>query len=417
MISAKTCQFPIEPFDIQFFHAIFIESHLGNVAILMSQYTAQRPTWAELNLDNLAFNLHSVKSFIGQGVKVMAVVKANAYGHTAFECSKRLEAEGIDWLGVALVEEAVELREKGIKCPILCLSSFWHGQEDTLFSHDITPAIFEIKKAALLDQKASELGVIKNVHIKIDTGMNRIGVPFHDVAEWAELFAGFRNLHVEGLMTHFAAADELSDELTPLQIRRFAEAVSTFHSKGFRPEILDMANSPGAVAFSDSRATMVRVGGILYGLYDDVLPKGIKRPELEPVLSLHSKISLLKKVPKGESIGYGRTFTTARDSVIASVPIGYHDGYRRMLSNRAQVLVNGGFAPVVGRISMDWMTLDVTDIPNAGVGDEVILIGRQGLNSISSEELGALCDTISYEITCGISGRVPRIYKGERDKS
>ena len=369
-----------------------------------------RPTWAEIDLDALAQNLHSIREFVGEGIKIMGVVKANAYGHGAVECSKRLESEGIDWFGVATVEEGVELREAGVITPILSFGSFWPGQEHWLFEHNVTPTIFDLERALLLDTKARELDVVKTIHIKIDTGMGRVGVSFRDVAEWGEELRKFENLHVEGLMTHFAAADDLTDEFTNTQMLRFAEAVSIFHEKGFRPSILDMANSPGAVGHSDSRGTMVRIGGILYGLGDDVLPKGIGRPKLEPVMSVHSRIAFLKNVSAGESIGYGKTFTTERESMIATVPIGYHDGFRRALSNQGSAIVNGGMVPVVGRVSMDWITLDVTGQDDVGVGDEVVLIGSQDDVRISAEDLAGLIDTISYEVTCGIDKRVRRLY-------
>ncbi|HJS51529.1 MAG TPA: alanine racemase [Pyrinomonadaceae bacterium] len=370
----------------------------------------QRPTVARIDLNGLAQNLHSIQNFIGEGVRIMGVVKANAYGHGAVECSRRLEAEGVDWLGVATVEEAVELREAGINSPILCFGSFWPGQEQILFDHDITAAVFDLERAALLNSKALQLKTPKNVHIKIDTGMGRVGVPFRDVAEWAEEFRRFENLHVEGLMTHFAAADDLSDEYTNVQMRRFAEAVSAFHEKGFRPTILDMANSPGAVAHNDSRATMIRVGGILYGLGDDVLPKGVAKPNLQPVMSLHAEIAFIKTVPAGESIGYGRTFVTTRESMIATLPIGYHDGLSRSLSNIGRVIVNGHYAPIVGRISMDWTTVDVTDVHGVGAGDTVTLIGAQGGATIKAESIAAEIATISYEVTCSIDPRVRRVY-------
>jgi alanine racemase len=358
----------------------------------------------------LAQNLHSIRDFIGEGVKIMGVVKANAYGHGAIESARRLEAEGVDWLGVAIVEESTELREAGITCPILCFGSFWPGQEHLLFVHEITPAIFDLNLARLLDTKARELDVIKNIHIKVDTGMGRVGVPYPDVAEWAEELRRFENLHIEGLMTHFAAADDLADEFTNLQMRRFADAVSAFHEKGFRPTILDVANSPGAVGHSDSHGTMVRVGGILYGLGDDVLPKGIERPTLQHVMSLHTKIAFLKNVAAGESIGYGRTFTTTRESVIGTLPMGYHDGLSRSLSNIGRVIVKGQYAPIVGRISMDWTTVDITEVPDAGLGEIVTLIGAQGDAIIKAEEIASLRGTISYEVTCGIDQRVRRVY-------
>lgn len=379
----------------------------------MSNFEHFRPTWAEINLDNLAFNLHSIKQFVGEGVKMMAVVKANAYGHGAVECAKRLEAEGVEWFGVATLEEGVELRVAGIQIPILCFGGTCPDQERAFISHGITPVVFDLERAASFDKAAAEVGKIVDVHVKIDTGMGRVGVPFRDIQTWAERFTEFKNLRLEGLMTHFASADDLEDDFTNLQMRRFAEAVAAFHEKGFRPSILDMANSPGSIAHSDSHGTMVRIGGILYGL-GDVLPRGIESPELRAVMSLHSRIAFLKHVPAGESIGYGRTFTTGRDSLIATLPIGYHDGYPRAVSNKGRVIINGVFAPVVGRVSMDWTIVDVTDVPNVKTGDEAVLIGSQGELQIAAEEIAAFVDTISYEITCGISERVRKVFRSNQ---
>ncbi len=211
------------------------------------------------------------------------------------------------------------------------------------------------------------------------------------------------------MMTHFASADDLSEtEFTNSQIEKFTKAVETFRAKGFSPSIIDMANSPGAVAYPASHGNMVRLGGILYGLGGDVLPPGIQHPDLRPVMSVISAISFIKNVARGTSLGYGRTFVTERDSVIGTLPVGYYDGYRRGLSNRAKVLVNGVTAPVVGRISMDWTMIDLTDVPEPRIGDKVTLIGTENDLSIRAEDLAAPLDTISYEITCGISARVPR---------
>lgn len=375
----------------------------------MVESNAHRPTWVEINLDNLAFNFHSVKDFIGKDVKQMAIVKANAYGHGAIECSKRLEAEGVDWFGVALPEEGLELRMAGIRKPILCLGSFWKGQESLLLDNDLTAVVYQIEQAELLDHAALNAGKIAKIHVKIDTGMGRIGVRFDELFEFAEKLKRFDNLRLEGLMTHFAAADNLQqNEFTSLQIDRFNKAVSIFRDKGFSPALLDLANSPGAIAHPESLGNLVRIGGILYGLGDDVLPKGVKKPELKAVLSLHTRIAHLKRVPKGETLGYGRTFATTRESIVATVPIGYQDGYARSLSNRGRAIVNGVFAAVVGRISMDWTILDVTDVPNVKIGDEVILIGEKNGLRISAEEIGAELGTISYEVTCGINRRVER---------
>lgn len=372
----------------------------------------KRPTWSEIHLENLAFNLQSVKSFIRDEIKYMAVVKADAYGHGAIECAKRLERAAIDWFGVALPEEGVELRENAITKPILCLGGFWEGQEDLLLENNLTPVIFRLDLAEKLNRAAAERGVTADVHIKVDTGMNRVGVRHDEFAEFAEKLKSFKNLRIDGIMTHFANADDLrQNEFTNLQIERFQRSVEVLRAKGFRPHYVDLANSPGAVAHPASRGNMVRLGGILYGLGGDVLPKSIEKPELKPVMSLYSKIALLKKVPKGETLGYSRTFVTERDSLIATISIGYHDGYPRALSNVGKVIVNGVTAQIAGRISMDWTILDVTDVPNVKIGDLVILIGESDDLKIKAEDLAIQTGTISYEITCGINQRVGKVYK------
>jgi alanine racemase len=369
----------------------------------------KRPTRAEIHLDNLAFNLQSVKNFIGGDVKLMAVVKADAYGHGATRCAQKLQQSGADWFGVALPEEGIELRENGIEKPILCMGGFWAGQEDSILQRHLTPAVFRPEIAERLNRAARARGVVADVHVKIDTGMNRVGVRFDEISEFADDLKKFENLKIDGLMTHFAAADCDAD-FTNLQIERFKRAVELFHEKGFRPTYFDLANSPGAIGCAAARGNMVRLGGVIYGLTWDVLPKGANAPELKPVMTLRSEIGFLKRVPRGETIGYSRTFTTEKDSVIASIPVGYHDGYMRGFSNAARVIVGGAFARVVGRVSMDWTLVDVTDIPNAKIGDEVVLIGARGDLKITAEELAQICGTISYEVTCGISQRVTKIY-------
>lgn len=379
----------------------------------MAEAIESRPTWTEINLDNLAFNFRSVKKFIGENISQMAVVKADAYGHGAISCAKRLEKESVDWFGVALPEEGLVLRENNIETPILCLGSFWQEQANSLLQNNLTPVIYRIPQAENFNFYAAERNVAADVHIKIDTGMGRIGVRFDEVAEFADKLKEFTNLRVEGIMTHFAAADDLAEnEFTNLQIERFYKAVEIFEAKGFRPKYKDLANSPGAVAHENAHGNMVRLGGVLYGLGSDVLPKGIEKPELKPVMSLFSRVAHLKRVPKGETLGYSRTFTTEKDSIIATIPIGYQDGFRRSLSNGAQVIINDKFAPVVGRVSMDWTILDVTEIPDVKINDRVILIGASETLQIKAEDLAAKAETISYEITCGINRRVNRKYVG-----
>ena len=379
----------------------------------MSESFTNRPTWTEINLGNLAFNFQSVKKFVGNTVEYMAVVKADAYGHGAVQCAKKLEAENIDWLAVVLPEEGLELRKSGIKTPILCLGSFWNGQESLLLENNITPVIYQKEAAENFNRATAEKGLKAKIHVKVDTGMGRIGVRFDEVSEFVKVLNSLKYLSVEGLMTHFAVADNLSEnEFTDTQIKRFDEAVKIFEENGFCPKYKDLANSPGAIAHENSRGNMVRLGGVLYGLGGDVLPKEIIKPDLKPVMSLHTRIAHLKNVPNGETLGYSRTFLTERDSVIATVPIGYRDGYRRSLSNRGHVIVKDSFAPVVGRISMDWTIIDVTEIPDVKINDEVILIGKQNTLTVAAEELAEKIGTISYEITCGINRRVTRKYVG-----
>lgn len=379
----------------------------------MSEQIVHRPTCAEINLDSLAFNLRSVKKFIAEDIEYMAVVKADAYGHGAIQCAKRLEAEGIDWFGVALPEEGLELRAHKIKTPILCLGSFWAGQEHFIIENDLTPVIFRLEIAERLNRAAQEKNVVVKMHVKIDTGMGRIGVRFDEVNNFAESLKRFDNLRVDGIMTHFAAADNLSENrFTNEQINLFKKAVGIFEKKGFRPTYKDLANSPGAIAHENSHGNMVRLGGVLYGLGGDILPKEIVKPELKPVLSLRTHVAYLKRVLKGETLGYSRTFTTERNSIIATIPIGYQDGYSRALSNNGRAIVNNIYVPIVGRISMDWTILDVTDVPDVKVSDEVILIGESGKLKVTAEEIAKATNTISYEITCGIHRRVTREYVG-----
>lgn len=370
-----------------------------------------RPTWAEIHLDNLAFNFHSIKKRVDENLKYMAVVKADAYGHGSVECARRLEGEGADWFGVALPEEGIELRQAGIQKPVLCLGSFWVGQENELLQNNLTPVIYRIELAEKFNRAAKEKGIVANVHVKIDTGMNRLGVRFDELKEFLENFRKFENLKIDGVMTHFASADSDMD-FTNQQISLFNEAVEIFYEKGFRPTFKDLSNSPGALGHKNANGNMVRLGGVLYGLWWDILPKDIDPPELKQVMTVHTRINSLKKVYKGEAVGYGRTFKVAKDSLIAAIPIGYHDGYPRGLSNCGRVLVNGVFADVIGRISMDWTIIDATNVPNIKIGDEVILIGVKNGLQVTAEEIAEKTNTISYEITCGINPRVRRIFKG-----
>jgi len=375
--------------------------------------TALRPTWAEIDLDALAANLRVIRAQVGRDVKVMAAVKADAYGHGAVPCARRLEAEGVDWFGVALPEEGIELRAAGITRSILCLGGFWEGQQNVCLQQNLTPVVYRLDMIESLDRAAGDAGGVADVHVKIDTGMGRLGVRSEDVREFCEALSRFPNIRVDGLMTHLAAADDPAQaDFTKDQLERFQQAIDLFRDRGLTPSYVHAANSAATFAYPTARGNMVRPGGTLYGFVRDVLPPQFETPRLRPVMSLRSRIMLLKTVGKGEKLGYGCTFQTTRESVIATVPIGYDDGYRRWLSNRGRVIVGGTFAPVVGRVSMDLTLIDVTDVPGVSLHDQVTLLGQDGELSISAEDLAELAGTISYEITCGISSRVPRIHSG-----
>jgi alanine racemase len=421
-----------------------------------SKTAGHRPTWAEIDLDALAANFQLVRRHVGPAVKVLAVVKANAYGHGAVECARRLEREGAPWFGVATPEEAIELRESGIVQPILCLGGFWEDQEAACLRYQLTPAVYRFDLVSALDRAAKDAGVMADVHVKIDTGMGRLGVRFDQVGEFAEALKRFQNIRVDGLMTHFAAADDPAcGALTVNQVQRFEQAVTTFREQGYRPTHYHLANSAGVFAQPSAWGNMVRPGGVLYGLWRDVLAPANSetiagvvsrryramsdsgRPELEsatsdrqeteldsqvegtsahqlqPVMSLRSSITLLKWVPAGDTIGYGCTYEASRQTLVATVPIGYNDGYLRGLTNRGRVIVRGSYASVIGRISMDLTLVDVTNVPGVQLDDVVTLLGPAAGNSglaVAAEDVAKTAGTISYELTCGISQRVPRIY-------
>lgn len=375
---------------------------------------AGRPTWAEIDLNQLAANFHQVKERVGATARIMAVVKANAYGHGAVACARRLAAEGADWFGVALPEEAIELRDSGITQPVLCLAGFWPGQAAACIQHKLTSVVYRLDMLEALNQAAAAANVIADVHVKVDTGMGRLGVRYDQLSGFVGALDRFRNVRVDGLMTHLAAADDNSCEpLTLDQIHRFDNAVAVFREHGYRPTHLHLANSAGIFAHRESWGNLVRPGGVLYGLWRDVLPSSIPEPRLSSVMSLHSRIIQLKWVPPGETIGYGCTFEASRRSLIATLPVGYHDGYMRGFSNRSHVIVRGVYAPVAGRVSMDLTLIDVTDVPGVELHDPVTLLGWDGRNRelrIRAEELARIAGTLSYEVTCGVGARVPRVY-------
>jgi alanine racemase len=373
-----------------------------------------RPTWAEIHLENLAANFRQIKNRVDPAARIMAVVKAEAYGHGAVECARRLAKERTDWFGVAIPEEGIQLRMAGITQPILCLGGFWPDQAAACLQQRLTPVVYRLDMLESLNQAALDAGTVVDAHVKIDTGMGRLGIRFDELSEFVRELTRFRNVRIDGLMSHLAAADDTScAPLTRDQIHRFHESAAVFRQAGFHPTYLHLSNSAGIFGHREAWGNIVRPGGVLYGLWRDVLPHSVSHPQLAPVMSLHSRITMLKWVPQGETIGYGCTFEASRKSRIATLPIGYHDGYMRALSNRANVIVRGTYAPVVGRISMDLTLIDVTNVSGVEVGDKVTLLGWDREHpgpAISAEDLARTAGTLSYEVTCGIGERVPRLY-------
>ncbi len=369
-----------------------------------------RPTWAEINLDNLVHNFRLIKKTVSAGVALMPALKADAYGHGARACALALEGEGADWFGVALPEEGLSLRDAGVTRPILCLGGFWEGQEDAVVAHNLTPVLFRLDLLDRYDRAARAAGVTADYHLKVDTGMRRLGVPYAELDDFLDGAAGFKNVRLDGLMTHFAAADDPAKaEFTHHQIALFESAVQTVRARGHNPTWIHEANSAAILSYEQAHGNLIRPGGLIYGVWRDATSPTAVALDWRAVLSFHSRIVFLKTVPSGTPIGYGGTFVTSRPSLIATLAIGYEDGLSRALSNKGRVIVRGQFAPIVGRISMDLTIIDVTDVADVQTGDEVMIIGIQGARHISAEEIAAIIGTISYEVTCRISERVPRV--------
>ena len=341
----------------------------------------------------------------------MPAVKADAYGHGAIECARALETAGAEWFGVALPEEGITLRNAGIGTPILCLGGFWEGQEESIIAYRLTPVVFRLDILDRLNHAARTSALIVDYHLKVDTGMGRLGVPYADLGGFLDGAARFGSVRMDGVMTHLASADlHDKNEFTGRQMSLFETAVELVRSRGHKPTWIHEANSAGAHAYPRSRGNLVRLGGVLYGLWRDVTDGSIEPLDWRPVLSLRTQIMLLKTVPTDTPLGYGGTFVTSRESRIATLAIGYEDGLSRALSNQGNVIVREQLAPIVGRVSMDLTLVDVTDVEGASIGDEAVIIGHQGSTQITAEEVAGQIGTLSYEVICGISDRVPRVY-------
>jgi alanine racemase len=374
----------------------------------MSNPPKGRPTHCQIDLAALRWNFEQVRSIVGPGIKIFSVVKADAYGHGAREVAAALAAAGSDGFGVATLEEGIELREAGIRSPILVLTAVYAEQLEEFFRRDLTPAVSDVATIRELDEMTRRHGRMLKFHLKVDTGMGRLGLLHSEIEAWLPDIVKLEALHLEGIFSQLAHAEDAAGGYTKGQVKNFNYVVERLRGAGFKPSLIHLANSAGVIGVSDSHGTLVRPGLMLYGVYP--APEMARRVELRPALSWRTRILQLKELPAGSSIGYGRTFTTRRESSIAALPVGYADGYHRLLSNRGAALVRGQRAPIVGRISMDLTLIDVTDIRGVSQGDEVVLLGRQGDETISAGEMAVWAETISYEILTSISARVPRVY-------
>jgi alanine racemase len=356
----------------------------------------------------LAANFGEVVRRAGER-KVLAVVKADAYGHGAVPVSKLLLELGADTLGVALVEEGRELRAAGIVAPILVMGALFPGQAEAIASLGLTPVVYSLPVAQALSLAAVKTGRSIPVHVKIDTGMGRVGVAAETGVSFICELKSLQGIEVQGLMTHFADADLGDKRFSSEQMNRFESLLVALQQSGISIPLRHAANSAAVLDYGRAHFTMVRPGIMLYG-YNPLADSGDGSIGLKPVLSLATRIVFLKKMPSGVPISYGRTFVTRRPSLIATIPIGYADGYSRGLSNRGEALVRGVRVPVAGRVCMDMCMLDVTDVPGVSERDDVVLIGAQGREEISADDIAELTGTISYEVLCGVSRRVPRVY-------
>ena len=366
----------------------------------MSTLPESRPTYAEVDLARFSDNIDVIARSLPEGARLVPVLKADGYGHGAVELAKRLTADRVAMIAVSLLEEALELRRAGIALPILVLGPQSKRQIDVALDRDLTIGVVGPEELALVCEVAKERDVA--VHLKLDTGMGRMGMIDSELPQVIELIRATPRLRIDGIYTHLANADDTADPFTETQIRNYDRMLTVLRSSGIDAPLHHFANSPAILRGLVRPGDFARVGMAMYGSRTITLETGT----IEPVLRWRTEIMRLKELPAGHAVGYGTTFHTIRPSRIATLPVGYADGYGRLLSNKGEVLVRGRRAPVVGRVSMDLVTIDVTDIRDAVVGDEVVLLG----DGITAEELAGKTQTIAHEVFCRISARVPRVY-------
>jgi len=371
-----------------------------------------RPTYAEIDLSALKHNYQLIRSSIPQKTEILAVVKADAYGHGFMDISRELESLGVNAFGVAFLAEGIQLRKSGSDKPILLLGGVYPGQERKCIGYNISTAVFTLEQAQALNVAAGKLFRKAQIHLKVDTGMGRLGVPYHEVPQFLVELKKLPNIALEGLISHFASADELDESgryFTRQQGERFAWALAEIRKAGFKPRYVHIANSAAALLRDIPDCNLIRPGITMYGALPSADFQG--KLDLKPVMRLKSRIAMLKWVDAGTTISYARRFTAGQRTLIASVPVGYADGYPRALTNRGEALVRGVRAKIAGTVCMDWLMLDVTGIEGVAVGDTVTLMGPDDAGQcIHAEELAEWADTIPYTIFCGISKRVPRVY-------
>ena len=383
--------------------------------IEIAKRTATRPTWAEVSLGTLRQNFRAVQQHIGAAVQVCAIVKADAYGHGAVECSRALEEEGARWFGVTSLDEAIPLREAGIRGRILLMTGFWRGEEEEIVRLGLTPTVWETGQIELFERAATALGVSKHpIHLKVDTGMGRLGVAPEDLSQICTALKSASHLVLEGLSTHLASSEVLDEPSVAAQLKSFAEARALLARQGFNPSLIHAANTGAVISRPESWNTMVRPGIALYGYYlpferagRAVSGSGL-RLEVKPVLTWKTRILSLRDMRANQALGYGGIYVTKAPARIAVLPVGYADGLNRKISSQGRVIVGEHYAPIVGRISMDLTLADVTGLPGVSVGDEVVLLGTTDGLSVDAREHASLSQTVPYEILCGISKRVPR---------
>ena len=370
------------------------------------------PTWAEVSLDTLRQNYRAVRQLVGASPTICAVVKADAYGHGAAACARALESEGANWFGVTGTEEAMALRRAGIRSRLLLMTGIWKGEEDEAVNSNLTPTVWEPWHLESLERAAARRGAVLPVHLKLDTGMTRLGATKAALTNLCATLASSPHLQVEGVSTHFASVRD--PENTSKQAALFEQGLAILSASGFHPKLIHMANSAAIVSQPGTWKNMVRPGIVLFGYPlspgRSGQPHDIASLLVHPVLSWKTRVIALKDVAPGEAIGYGGTFITRERSRIAVLPVGYADGFHRLLSNHGKVIVRGEHAPVVGCVSMDLTTVDVSHIAGVAIGDEVALLGEINGKSVDAHDHARICHTIPYEILCSISKRVPRIY-------